>query len=202
MAIGDVYQTNIRYTISGQRAITVLHWQVTEDVGAADADKEQKLADYLASTANPGDFMSQLVTVLPSDCVVDQVDAQAISPLRLAYRTAPVGLAGDLEAGNNPAVDVVITKRTDLAGRDQVGSIHQPGIPSTMIVGGLIDNAYRVDVLEVWDTLLMPIMVDGTEWSLALLHTPPAVPATSLITNMAVKPEARVMQRRVVGRGI
>lgn len=202
MAIGDIYQVNIRYTISAQRAITVLHFVVTDDAGAADADKEQGLAEFIADQTNPANFINQLAGVLPEDVTIDQVDAQCISPTRLAYRSAIVALPGTATASNNPAVDVCITKRTDLAGRDQVGTIHQPGIPADKVENGLLAPDYMVDVLDAWDTLMTAITYGDTEWHLCLLHAPGSVPATAQVTNMAVKPEARVMQRRVVGRGI
>lgn len=202
MAVDDVYQVNIRYNFNSQECLTSLHFVVTEDVGAGDVEKEQALADYIANTANPADFMSQLVDLLPADCRVNIVTAQLVFPVRLSYRSSLVGAFGTSSISNNQAQDVLITKRTDFAGRDQVGHIHMPGIPQDEMAAGMIQVAYKDDVLDCWEELVGPITIAGTKYEFCLLHAPALEGITSIVSNLIVQDQCRVMQRRVVGRGI
>jgi hypothetical protein len=201
MSVGDIYQVSIRYTMAAQRLVTVLHFVVSSDLGAPTVEKEQALADSVADTTNPANFMSQLLAILPEDCIVDAVRAQTVYPERLAYRTAPVGLPGTDTASNAPPIDVCITKRTDHAGRDQVGTIHMPGVPAGRFEDGLLDPDYKVDVLDCWDTLMDLIHLADTNLELVIAHNPIGAGLFDLVTEMQVQPEVRVMQRRVVGRG-
>lgn len=130
---------------------------------------------------------------------------QSIDPIRFAYvNKIKVGadsgsVAGDAYPVNTAAA---ITKRTLNAGRDQVGTIHMPGVP----IGGVVNGALTVGQKALYD--LFGVQVLGTittvapdaEWVPVLFHrSSPGI--SPIIEETTTQPFARVMRRRTVGVG-
>lgn len=97
---------------------------------------------------------------------------------------------------------VAITKRTINSGRDQVGTLHMPGVPSTFVTDGVLTEdamlAYAALAPEIVEAIstVTPAME-----MLPVLFKESSPEVSPRITSAVVKLTARVMRRRTVGLG-
>lgn len=196
MAVGDLYQLTIMGRLHGQRILNVLHYGV--------------------SVAGPTNPIEDLVTQWRADCethwlachsneyTLDGYLSQKIRPLPItaSYEEAPLALAGS--SGNNSlptSMAVVLTKRTDLAGRSYRGRIYMAGVPITFELDSELTGA----AMNVYDTLAddleSPIVTAGGTTFIPVLFRRSADVARE-ITQVIPRSTLRNQRRRQVGRGI
>ena len=138
---------------------------------------------------------------------VTQLEArlQWITPSRFAYvsKTDPAKVQGAVGGDAMPVNTAVsITKRTQNAGRSEVGTLHMPGVPQLWIVNGILQQAgvdqyagLAAKMLEAISTVapameLLPVLFHKS--------SPDVSPQ---FVNTSLQGFARVMRRRTVGLG-
>lgn len=130
---------------------------------------------------------------------------QWITPDRFAYvvKTDPAFLVGQV-AGNAYPVNtaVSITKRTQNAGRQNVGTLHMPGVPDGYLSNGAITAIAVPKYAALIEEMLKRITTFGTvkNFDPVLFHksSPDISP---IFVNCSLQPFARVERRRTVGLG-
>lgn len=202
LPLDGIVQVSYRYAMCGQQLLNVLHYKVTDTGSGTVPEQLQNIADYMGATGVPDARAGGIITCIPSNCTLVECRAQLVHPFRTSYQRHEIiedGLRGLSDTAN---VDVVITKRTDAAGRDQVSATHLPGIAQADMVEGLLDPDFKATVLDSMEWLAAEQLV-----AIADVHLQPVIwhqdlgGSNSAITNILVQNEVRVMVRRTVGRG-
>lgn len=97
---------------------------------------------------------------------------------------------------------VAITKRTQNAGRGQVGTLHMPGVPQSFVVDGRLTPAANASYTELADRVKLTLSTVNIPMELLPVLFKESSPTVSnKIHSAEVKPFARVMRRRTVGLG-
>jgi len=126
-------------------------------------------------------------------------------PDRFAFieKDMPIGntgaVAGDAMPVNTAAS---ITKRTEAAGRSQVGTLHMPGLPVTWITNGALTQA-AIDAYTVLRAkmILAISTVDPPAEFLPVLFKRSSPTVSPQFTTTSLQGFARIMRRRTVGVG-
>jgi len=124
---------------------------------------------------------------------------------RFAYveKIPAIGETGTVGGDAYPVnVSVAITKRTQNAGRAQVGTLHMPGVPITFATNGVIQAAATDTYTQLRLKMVEAISTanPAAEFLPVLFHK--TAPALSPAFNQtALKPFTRVQRRRTVGVG-
>lgn len=132
-----------------------------------------------------------------------------VGPVKVVEGTGgvpKVWLNTTLEAGTAtaadyapPAVSLVVSKQTGLAGRSHRGRIYLPGVPETVInEGGNLDGTYVTNMQTLFTALLGSINGDAAVDNMVLLHdsSTPGAPAPDVITALTVRSPVGTMRPR------
>lgn len=130
---------------------------------------------------------------------------QWVAPDRFAFaeQDMPIGDTGAVAGDAMPVnCSAAITKRTQNAGRTEVGTLHMPGIPALRVVNGVLNqdaiDAYTV--LRAKMILAVSTTIPAAEFLPVLFHkTSPTI--SPVFINTSLQGFARVMRRRTVGVG-
>lgn len=207
LAFGDVIALTIEGSIFSQRTLTTLHLRRLTAVNPA-LTITAELDDITLNASSAGggaDWIeSEFLLACAQNWSMSFIHAQLVAPSRSVKRSRLRGLNGlVITDATAPNVAGVMTKRTVLAGRDQVGSIHMPGVPAAGYVDGMLEAVQEVRYEDLAIKLLTNLVatVTAAEYDLVIHHT--AFPGTSSkVDTIVVQPELRVMRRRTVGLGI
>lgn len=168
------------------------------------------LLNELANDVAPGgpaanDIGTSYLACLPPQYNLLEIKTQVLRAVRSAY--VSVGTPGTVGTNANPATvacdSAAITRRTLLAGRNQVSTLKVGPCPDGASVAGLLTAAYS-GLLSAFAarTLITQVMgVSTAQYVPTILDNTGAASGRDLI-SFFVQPESRVMRRRVVGRGI
>lgn len=202
LPVGSTVQVTYEYESFNQILQNTCHWVIQSAGTTADqALATQEIADHFANAAVGGP-LGKLLPLLPGTVQVQYVRAQIIAPSRYAYYFASpfeVGMRGPAATGN---LDAVITKRTDMAGRREVGNWFLPvGDPEDML-DGLLTPLFIGQIADKmsWLRTRQTMTVSGAQLDPVIFHK--ATGTASDIRSLLVHPEVRVLTRRTVGRGI
>jgi hypothetical protein len=143
-------------------------------------------------------------------CVTQKLNAletrlQWITPTRFAYavKTDPAYAEGQVAGDAYPVnTSVAITKRTQNAGRMNIGTLHMPGVPLDSVLNGGITAFGVAKYASLIEEMLKEIVTFGTvaHFSPVLYHkTSPSI--SPIIVNASLQPFARIERRRTVGLG-
>jgi len=205
MAVGDIFQVNINWSVYGQRLMNVLHYRCTAVDGAPTrlAQQTELLNVLFDDTA----FLADLRNATPQDVSLYSVSAQAIEPVRVRATTQLKDLPGLIEQDANTSnVCAVITKYTDFATRNQIGAMHIPIGGGPMYVADGLLAAGQVTVIDAVALHLTDPVVGAlnNDYAPVIFHRArPNIPAGyDYLTATRTQLTARVMTRRTVGRGI
>lgn len=204
VAAGDTIRLSFRGSCFNQRIIFDLSYRVT--VGNAGLTTAQVLNELNTQVFAGGgnDILTNYLLCLPPQYQCLEIRSQVIQPVRSAYQSqALVGIVGTNANPCTVACDsAALTRRTALAGRNQVSVLKYGPIPDASSAAGLLTAAARgqiaVSGVDTIKPLLLPV---STVQMLPTILTPLGFATGRDLTNFFVQPESRVMTRRVVGRG-
>jgi hypothetical protein len=200
---GDVVNVTFMGKLFGQRVMNTLHfycnptaWVTTDLIGGYNAilDKLQvanKTQDKLLACCTP-------------DYSLDFLRAQVISPARKVYHDRVVGAVGThTGACTVPNTAAAIELKTLFADKPSHRNLFIPAPPTSGITEGVFTFAYMGVLETLADELLVILTPTGTGEVWPVVYTPSSVVnKTRPLATRVVMPEARVLTRRTVGRGI
>jgi len=200
---GAILEVSFRGRSLGQRTISLFHYRYETDADPVDGIALINTANPLINAAGAGKLLKEYMTPLVDGFTMEEVVYQWLFPTRRArivkVPAVPTGAIPD--APLPPNVALTITKRSDVAGRHGVGSLHMPGtgiaglnggewIPAYLDSFGSLLTALHQSVNIEFGQNLVPVIFNRT--------TPTdSVEITSANSNVTV----RTMHRRTVGVG-
>lgn len=207
LAANSIVQLSYLSEWASQRVMLVRNFVVTANnsTQTVPADLGSILAKFSAGGA--GTLLGSYLDCLAENVTVKKARVQAIYPLRTSYVEAPVGLAGlftgDADWGQSCGV---VTVRTDVAGRNQVGNVHVGPLADPTVVEGYLTEFVKLKLAALGANLAGSWSVTAGAGSISLspvlFHTTAVPPSYSIITNASVQDTAREIRRRTVGAGI
>lgn len=204
--LNDVIRTTFYSSVSGQRLLNVLHYRVSELVGAPDTiGALESIANELGdeTVANqPMEAFQQLTAV---NCTWNFVRAQRVYPAPTIYIESPIAVNGlRIPGATLPNIALSISKRTATPGRTGVGRVQIGGMSAEAYVDGKFTNSFMSDVELNAPSFRQTINVTfgGIVLVPVLFHGPNALQPTSDVLVCDGHIEARTMHRRTVGLGI
>jgi len=210
MALPDlaIVEITYNYSFANQRYMNVLHYQkFAPQTVVTDIPTELDQIKTEAARVGAGTLSTAIHDCIPPNVDVDFVRVQEIYPSRSAVVDS--GSLGAGSAINNAVtgnIAAVITKRTQFAGRDQVGAVHIPCVPPDECADGEIDNggAYYASLQALAGKLIDNLVPVGTGalYRPVLFHRLTQPPTSTQVWSTIVQPQVRVMRRRTVGLGI
>jgi hypothetical protein len=204
--VGAVFEYSLVGQVNGQRTISSLHYVVS--IPSAIGDPQLEALAIMAELESFGSvhLTDEFLAACSSDWTLLYTRGQFVGPIRFAYAQKPKNVSGiiasDCRAQN---VSGVITKRTGLSGRNQIGALHMPGVPVSGYTAGEITPALQAKYALVAADLILPVTaaIGAGKYLPCLWHKTHAFPAwTDQVLYTVVQPELRVMRRRTVGLGI
>lgn len=193
----------------GQRTLNILHFGITTISGATEVDGDSVILGLLAegyNTETPGEWLHTYLSCISSDFALEFIRSQWVSPTRWSYTThvpaIAVGLVAQLSMPAN--VSGVITKRTLLPGRHNIGSLHLPCVPKNEVEGSMLSTDQRTNMsdLAILSVDVNNITVGAATVTVSPLIFNALVPASSQVwLSNVIQPEVRIMRRRTVGVG-
>jgi hypothetical protein len=204
-AVGDIVEVTWRQLQHAQQMLNVQHYRVVSSTSTgSDVGDNQTFADHLAALTAAGQLITVWRTPLAPSWVLSSVKTQKISPVRSAYTTATIGLAGlSGTASELTNIAAVVSKRGTSGTRRAQGSIHFGGWQAAFASGGL----WQAGVQTWWDAL-EPLwsatqIVAGIPANLQpIIYNPGASVNWQTIAVWQLQDTTRVMRRRTVRVGI
>lgn len=204
VAAGDTIRLTFRGLCFGQRIIVDYGYRVT--VGNAGLTTAQVLNELNTQVFAGGgnDIMANYLLCLPPQYQALEIRSQVIKPVRSAYQSQVlVGIVGTNANASTVACDSgALTRRTALAGRNQVSVLKIGPLPDASSAAGLLTAGARGQI-AVWgvDTIKPLLLPVSTVQLVSTILDPLGFSTGRDLTNIFVQAESRVMTRRVVGRG-
>lgn len=200
---GSILQAVIEGRHENQQVMSIFTWKVQVDGSLANG--ATALDAFWARLDGGGRFLDFYTQCLSQNVLTIRTRLQWIYPTRFAFitRVSPDFPTGNVAGAAMPVnTAVAITKRTENAGRTQVGTLHMPGVPATAIVNGAVQAAAIARYETFGNFMLLPIVttVPAATYTPILYHkTSPSV--AQPLANFEVSRFARVQRRRTVGVG-
>jgi hypothetical protein len=203
---GDIIELTFWGRCFGQRILLTHHyrWEGTSNPAIPTSTS---LTELLALVKDGGtsDIVSYYKSVLGLPYTYEFTRAQVIDPVRSAYVSdnADAGPAlnpGTTNVGNQT---LVLTFRTEGAGKKQRGNKHIGPIPVTGFTNGMIANAF-VPLMDDLGSQMLKRITSATppgEYAPIIYHGKNDNPGYTAITNYIIQTTARVQRRRTVGLG-
>ena len=155
-------------------------------------------------TPGPNDLKTSYLSLLPIDYVMDEIRGQWLWPFKRAYISivpnTPNGT--NLNTATVSSDSAAVTRRTNIAGRDQISTLKIGPAPDGASSAGLLVSAYRI-LLNSFATESLKALVMPVSGIIAI----PTILLNSGQSNnrdlrtAVIGLESRVMRRRVVRRG-
>jgi len=204
IVVGDIAQVIINSKVNGQTCLNVLHYKCElMDPALTYAEAMDQLMTKVGGPSPS--VVSYMSLAMASNCQVESIRAQRVSPLRDIYIAQAIGLPGVLAVpANLPNVAGVITKQTEKAGRGRQGSFHLAGMPPADFVDGSLTVPAVNRLQTIADQLQANVLVGATVKWVPGTISPQAALAERFHPLFECFPQttARVMRRRTVGLGI
>lgn len=202
ITLGNICEYIIETIVNGQTCLSVFHYKYTGTASITDGGAA--LLSLANNLNGSGGLLPKYADCLANNVIINQASIQLIWPTRWR-RIAPdiTTTTGLYDGGcDNPSVAVAISKAGDIARKGGGGTLHLPGIPTTIQENGRISADYSatIDPLEV-QIAAVKTGASGQTWQPIIYNR--ANPANSIaITSVSTETTLRTMRRRVVGRGI
>lgn len=203
---GDTLRLTFLGTCFGQRIMLDLSYRCTVGNGTATPTLLTELINATAPGAPAAtEIGTSYLACLPPQYTLNEMRAQVLTPTRSAFTS--VGFVGTVGTNVNPATvsadSAAITRRTLLAGRNQLSVLKIGPAPDGASAAGLITAAYTA-LLSTLGTrtiagLAMPV---STAQYVPTILGPTGLSTGRDLVGFFIGTESRVMRRRVVGRGI
>lgn len=199
---GAVLQVALIGKHENQQVMTVLHYRASCAEPIADGAAAANAAFSLMNVN--GEIVDKWRECLSAQVVGLRAQVQWVAPTRYAFIPREIAPGeGEVPGDAYPVnMSIAITRRTEFAGRGEVGTIHMPGVPMDFVINGALQiggetlyNGFGVKALKVYDDTL-----NGIEYY--PIHWKRSAPADAKqLVSYSIKPETRVMRRRTVGLG-
>lgn len=203
--VGDIVEVTWEQIMFSQVILNIQHFRVTSSTSSgSDVGDNQSFANHLAALTGAGELITVWRDGVAANLVFQRVRAQKIDPVRSAYTTAAIGLAGtNAQSSEISNLAVVVSKRGTSGTRRAQGSIHFAGVSPDLMSGGEIQAG-----VETWWNNLEPL------WSASqnvatipatlqpIIYNPGTTPNFQTVAVWQLQSTARVMRRRTVRVGI
>lgn len=205
--VNDLLTVSFRGTLFGQRTLTSYGYRV---VSSTSTNSDATDLSFFGLAIDGGTGNTLLESYL--DCCVagftiNQIWTQKIYPVRSSRNVLTHTEAGAYAADvYTPNVSATITRKTALAGRDQMSTIHIPGPPlSTQSVAGTWESNYQLmlGIHGLASTAQITFTSGTASITVApcIINAPYGSGLSSDLVGYEVNPRVRVMRRRTVGLG-
>lgn len=203
IGLNSVLEVTLMGKQAQQQVMTVLHYRLSETPAPLD-DGAAALDEAITKITLAGGLADKWLACLSEDVYDIVGHVQWITPARYSYKEFPIG--GGTGTVAHPAMPVnvatAITKRTEDVGRQELGTIHMPGVPQTFVDGSLLSLAALPPYQELIEKVQATILVNaGTVPLIAVIFRRSAPASSPLIDNCILQLNTRVMYRRTVGVG-
>lgn len=205
----DIVEATFKGTLCGQTILNVWHYRLD---GSGAPALDTALDDLRDQIDSPTGLKGKWLAAAAGNYQLDQLVLQVISPVRWARFAYDIGEPG---AQANDASTADLACYTELSGwfatdrtlggkRGMTGGYHFAPVPAEFIVDGMVDPDYRDPYMtDIGAKILLPLAAaGGGNWQPTIYHRNGEGVKYTDVTRYKVKPEARVMRRRTVGRGI
>lgn len=200
---GDNILVTLRGSFNNQAIINTFYYRVTV-APTTKLPQFDVFEDLLDLFNAPGNLIAKFVEIPPGQYTLDQVWMQVVFPGRyVAYKfNAGIQGAGE-DVGRTPNLAGVITRRTDKAGRNQVGSLHIPvGQGDNSVDNGLITGTTLSAMNALALVLKNSYTVSGYTFRPVLTPFNNGDGSAKWIDSAFTQDTARVMRRRTLRLGI
>lgn len=200
--VGSIAQVTFRGVHDGQEILTVLNYKV--DAPATLTDGKAAIVSLNTNLTTPGNLFEQWQNCMSEQVSDMSVKTQWVFENRFAYvKVVPFINVGAVAGPSFPSnLAVAITRQTDNAGQQNVGTIHMGGIPLTFLLEGQV-NAVGRPLYETFAAgSIQDIAAGGVGTIFRPIHFHRSSPGIALpLTGFVVQSSARTMHRRTVGLG-
>lgn len=188
MAVGDVYQVDLLYSLRGEKCANVLHYQ--EDTSPA-SNPELSLIEAVKDDL----WTAALRATMSNDCTLQNIRARRVDPSLGGPIMAAVNEAGSVAQDSLPPNSaVVMTWYTDHIAPSGRGRTFWPGVPKTHTDDGVLLESV-VSLYDAVGTAMTTAVTEGTGvwlpgvWSesLTLIHP---------ITQWVIRPWVHTLRGR------
>jgi len=203
IADGAIMQARIESRHENQQILSVFTYKLS---GAGTIpDGAAALEAFWNAFCVAGGFLESYLSCISEKLNAVKTHLQWIAPDRFAYitRQDPVFIAGAVAGDSMPVnTAVTITKRTQNAGRRQVGTLHMPAVPAAGILNGSVTGIQRGRYELFTGKILTPITTAVPVATYTPCHFHRIDPTiTQPLNACEVAAFARIMRRRTVGLG-
>jgi hypothetical protein len=200
---GAILEVSFRGQCLQQRTISLFHYRFVNTVGPLDGLALINAINPLLNANAAGKLLKDYMDACQADFFMEQIVYQWISPTRRPRIVKLPAIANGTVVGTAapPNIAVALTKKTDIAGRRGVGTLHMPALNLEGLNGGEI-NLLQIGLYgNLLNRLAETVVIDfGETLEPVLLHR--ADPAASPhITTANANLTVRTMHRRTVGLG-
>jgi len=201
MEADSIIQAVIVGELYGQQTLNVLHY-FQED---GDADFRDPLSALLDDWDAADGLLKKVCLATSEEFFIRTIMAQVVYPSRLVAvrRTTHDHNQGEiLNPALPPNVAAVITKKTDFAGRDQVGGFHLAGCPQEGQEEAEWTDGQRELLVAVGNKIIESINLGGFGNPAKPILWDPGTPTVrSEVTDFDLQRTIRIMRRRTKGVG-
>lgn len=203
VSAGDVMEYTIDMRLNGQRCLNVYHWRYK--VGSTTiSDGGAKFLTWLAaSVSDPTSVYECTRLAVSSDLMIVGHKMQVIYPTRKPATMYTTGTAGGRAGGALPTgVAACISLIQGTAGRSLNGRKEIPGLLSSDQVGDMWQPAVIGLLNDIGAAAIRDTALDLTTEVMEAILFKRATPISSqIVSSFSVRPQARYISRRTVGRG-
>ena len=160
MAVGDLYEASLLYSLKGEKCVNVLRFQQTTNPSTVSDELD-------LGNAVKADLWPAIKTASSEDLVLQMIRVRRYAPTAGGSIMVTVDEAGGVSEDSLPSNNcVVITMYSDNSTKHGRGRIHLPGIPDTHNADGLLKQATAV-LYEAIATAMEATFngPDGGQWS-------------------------------------
>lgn len=167
VALNDILEVKIGYTVAQQQCFNVLHYRVDAGLTTADPFVVQQLFidEFLVSVSN-GTILGDFKAFFGQNVYINKVTAQFVYPTRYlltqASRSVQGAVAGNCDA---PNVTAVLVKYGAQANRANRGSVHVGGIASMGIEEGILTITQSQKLIQLNSTLSNKLITQDDVWT-------------------------------------
>lgn len=206
VALDDIFQVTLLGDYNGEAFMLVNNWRVKNLADPAEYLVDaQSIATHFG-TVGVNKPLTAYLPLIGTDATVLKARAQRIYAPRSAFVDQLVneaGLGGAICNTGNLAASV--TRKSDLAGRDQVAVSHIGPIPFDVFTEGQLNPGFITDLGifgTVWTTVQSIPGGSGIDLEPVIFHRNTVPPSWNTLRTHSVNPYVRTMRRRTVRVGI
>ena len=200
--VGAIFLTSLRYQWAGQILRNQFHWRLETNTNSRTIEQVYDALQVKLSAAN--ELYAKLKVDRAVECVLLDAAHQQIRPSRFAGKGYTMTQAGDRVEDNMSITQIcaVLTRRSVVATRRGVSSLHMPVAVNTLVIdNGVLSAAAQTNVGAVGNAILNTTSLGDGMSVRAVIYHRGAVPEYDYIETFIVQPQVRIVRRRTVGLG-